>query len=78
MRSNTRMKRAAFAGDVEHALELVEPAVLLGVPLGMNCDVKNWRKAGFSWPQPISASLRIIAASSRSPGVVPRRSRPRA
>ncbi|MNY29296.1 hypothetical protein D3C86_1633290 [compost metagenome] len=60
-----RMKRAALPGEVDTRSSSLNQRCCSAVPPGMNCVVKNWRKAGFSCPQPSSASRAISSASSR-------------
>ena len=53
----TRMNRAAFAGEIVARCSSFHQRCCSSVESGMNCVVKNWRYAGSSLPQPISASL---------------------
>ena len=65
MSVSTSMKRTAFAGEVEMRCSSLNQRCCSSDASGMKCDVKNWRNAGFSWPQPISTSFSIMSALSR-------------
>ena len=75
---STFMKRTAFAGEVEMRCSSLNQRCCSREASGMKCDVKNWRNAGFSPPQPISMSFSISSALSRCPSLAERRARPRA
>jgi len=76
--SSTEKKRAAMCGAVHTRASSLNHWCCSGVPPGMNWVVKNWRNAGFSLPQPISISLRMVSASSRCCGGESRLRKPRA
>ena len=72
------MKRTAFAGEVEIRSSSLNHCCCSSVAPGMKCEVKNWRNAGFSWPQPSSTILTSMSAASRALLGSARSRRPRA
>ena len=64
MSSTARRMRAAFSGDVVLRCSSLNHCTCSAVAPGMNSEVKIWRKAGFSWPQPWR--MRVSTASACS------------
>src|SRR5215467_5126728 len=65
--------RAAISPETEMRCSSLNQSACSLVPSGMNCEVKSWRKAGFSLPQPSRIRVRVAASSSfsaalRAPG----------